>query len=180
MVAETAWTDLLGVRQSQRTVSAPCRNRIVAGPRNSPSNFRSRIAGSAKLFDAVETRCDVEPSTGRENRPPIRRNGPMAEAGTLTFSDPEAYAAAFSDAHVKLTITGAGDFKARLTRLKLEHLEIHQYCENLPRIAYISLLPQRIFLSSRHCISYMRRICFAKSPHGFSQPRRAPASTLRR
>ncbi|WP_284273528.1 helix-turn-helix transcriptional regulator [Bradyrhizobium iriomotense] len=71
----------------------------------------------------------------------------MAEAGTLTFSDPDAYAAAFSDARVKLTITGAGDFKARLTRLKLEHLEIHQYCESLPRIAYISLLPERIFLS---------------------------------
>jgi AraC-like DNA-binding protein len=71
----------------------------------------------------------------------------MAEADTLTFSDPDVYAAAFSDARVKLTITGAGDFKARLTRLKLEHLEIHQYCEILPRIAYISLLPERIFLS---------------------------------
>jgi AraC-like DNA-binding protein len=71
----------------------------------------------------------------------------MAEAGILTFGDPDAYAAAFSDARVKLTITGAGDFKARLTRLKLEHLEIHQYCESLPRIAYISLLPERIFLS---------------------------------
>ena len=71
----------------------------------------------------------------------------MAETGTLTFGEPDAYAAAFSDARVKLTITGAGVFKARLTRLKLEHLEIHQYCESLPRIAFISLLPERIFLS---------------------------------
>lgn len=71
----------------------------------------------------------------------------MVETGTLTFGDPDAYAAAISDARVKLTITGAGVFKARLTRLKLEHLEIYQYSESLPRIAYISLLPERIFLS---------------------------------
>jgi AraC-like DNA-binding protein len=71
----------------------------------------------------------------------------MAENGTLTFSDPDGYAAGFGDAHIKLTITGAGDFKVRLTRLKLNDLEVYRCCESLPRIAYISLPPEQMFLS---------------------------------
>jgi hypothetical protein len=67
----------------------------------------------------------------------------MAENGTLTFSDPDGYAAGFGDAHINLTITGAGDFKARLTRLKLKDLEVYRCCESLPRLAYISLPPSR-------------------------------------
>jgi hypothetical protein len=71
----------------------------------------------------------------------------MAENGTLTFSDPDGYAAGFGDARIRLTITGAGDFKARLTRLKLKDLKIYRCCESLPRIAYISLPPEQMFLS---------------------------------
>jgi AraC-like DNA-binding protein len=71
----------------------------------------------------------------------------MAEGGILTFGDPDRYAATFGDARVNLTITGAGDFKAQLTRLKLTHLEICRYYEGLPRIAYISLPAKPIFLS---------------------------------
>ncbi|SCB07376.1 Helix-turn-helix domain-containing protein [Bradyrhizobium shewense] len=71
----------------------------------------------------------------------------MAEGGTRAFSDPDGYAAAFGDVRVNLTIAGAGDFKAQLTRLKLNHLQIYRCCETLPRIAYISLLPERTFLS---------------------------------
>jgi AraC-like DNA-binding protein len=71
----------------------------------------------------------------------------MAEGSTFSFSDPDAYAAAFGDTCVDLTITGAGDFKAWLTRRKLKHLEVYRCCENLSRIAYISLPPGSIFLS---------------------------------
>ena len=71
----------------------------------------------------------------------------MAEGATFTFSDPASYAAAFADARVNLTITGAGDFTARLTRLKLQHLEVYQCREKLPRIAYISLSSERVTLS---------------------------------
>jgi AraC-like DNA-binding protein len=71
----------------------------------------------------------------------------MVERGTVTFSDPDGYVAAFADARVNLTITGAGDFKAQLTRLKLNDLDFYRFCENLPRIAYVSLPPGRIFLS---------------------------------
>lgn len=71
----------------------------------------------------------------------------MAEDGTLTFSDPDGYAAAFGDARVNFTITGAGDFTARMTRLKLQHLEMYRCSENLPRIAYISFPCERMMLS---------------------------------
>jgi AraC-like DNA-binding protein len=71
----------------------------------------------------------------------------MAEGGTLTFNDPDSYAAGFGGVRLNLTITGAGEFKARLTRLKLQHLEIYRCHENLPRISYISLPPERIALS---------------------------------
>jgi AraC-like DNA-binding protein len=71
----------------------------------------------------------------------------MAENGTLTFSDPDGYAAGFGDARISLTITGAGDFEARLTRLKLTDLNIYRCCESLQRIAYVSLPPEQMFLS---------------------------------
>jgi AraC-like DNA-binding protein len=71
----------------------------------------------------------------------------MAEGATFAFSDPDGYATAFGDARIKLTITGAGDFKAQLTRLKLKHLEIYRCSESLPRIAYISLPAEPVFLS---------------------------------
>jgi AraC-like DNA-binding protein len=71
----------------------------------------------------------------------------MAEGGLLTFTDPDGYATAFSDARVNLTITGAGDLEAELTRLKLSHLQVYRCHESLPRIAYISLPPAQIFLS---------------------------------
>jgi AraC-like DNA-binding protein len=71
----------------------------------------------------------------------------MAESAALTVSDPDGYAAAFDDIRINLTITGSGDFAARLTRLKLQHLEIRRCCESLRRIAYISLPPEQIFVS---------------------------------
>ncbi len=71
----------------------------------------------------------------------------MVEGGTIRFRDPDGYAAAFGDICVNLTITGAGDFEARLTRLHLQHLEVYRCRESLPRIAYISFPPDRIALS---------------------------------
>lgn len=71
----------------------------------------------------------------------------MSERGTQTFVDPDDYAAAFGYARVNLTIMGAGDFTARLTRLKLQHLEVYWCRESLSRIAYISLPPERVVMS---------------------------------
>jgi len=71
----------------------------------------------------------------------------MAENGTLRFGDPARYSAGLGDVRINLTITGAGDFNAKLTRLNLKHLDIYRMHESLPRIAYISLPPELTYLS---------------------------------
>jgi len=71
----------------------------------------------------------------------------MAKSAAVTFSDPDGYSAGIGNARINLTVTGAGDFKAWLTQLKLKHLEVYRCCESLPRIAYISLPPEYMFLS---------------------------------
>jgi AraC-like DNA-binding protein len=71
----------------------------------------------------------------------------MADSCTLTFNDPDNYATAFGGPRINLTITGAGDFRARLSRLNLKYLAIYWLREDLPRIAYLSLPRERIFLS---------------------------------
>lgn len=71
----------------------------------------------------------------------------MAEGGTQTFGDPDGYAAAFGDTRIRLTIAGPGDFTARLTRLRLQHMELFRCRESLPRIAYFSLPQQQMVLS---------------------------------
>jgi AraC-like DNA-binding protein len=67
--------------------------------------------------------------------------------GTATFTDVSDYECAFVGTRVKLTVTGGGDFEARLTRLHFRQLRVLCGCEKLPRIASISLPPSRIFLS---------------------------------
>lgn len=67
--------------------------------------------------------------------------------GTQTFTDPDGYAAAIGDARLNLTMTGAGAFRAELTWMQLQHLNIYRCCESLSRIGYISLSPKMTFLS---------------------------------
>lgn len=46
----------------------------------------------------------------------------MTENGTATFTNPADYQTGIGDANVSLVLTARGDFKARLTWLKLRHL----------------------------------------------------------
>jgi AraC-like DNA-binding protein len=71
----------------------------------------------------------------------------MAKRCNLTFDDSASYADAIEKGGVKLTITGAGDFSAQLVRLELKQLVIYRQRERLPRIAYISLPSEKVFLS---------------------------------
>lgn len=71
----------------------------------------------------------------------------MEENGTAAFANPDDYQAAIGDATIDLVVTGGGDFNARLTCLHLRRLHVLRGCENLPRIAYVSLLPARVFIS---------------------------------
>jgi len=71
----------------------------------------------------------------------------MTESGTATFTNPADYQTGIGDANVSLVLTARGDFKARLTWLKLRHLHVLRGHENVARIAYVSLLPGRAFAS---------------------------------
>src|SRR3979409_824871 len=71
----------------------------------------------------------------------------MAESGTTTFTDPDDYRARMGGTRVNLVVTSRGDFKARLTWLKLRTLTVWRGTESLPRIAYVSLPPARVVIS---------------------------------
>jgi AraC-like DNA-binding protein len=71
----------------------------------------------------------------------------MTENGTATFANPDDYQAGIVGASINFIVTGGGDFKARLTWLNLHHLHVLRGCENLPRIAFISLSPAQVFVS---------------------------------
>jgi len=71
----------------------------------------------------------------------------MAATGTAVFTNPDDYRAGIEDADLGFVLTGHGDFKARLTWLKLPHLHLVRGRENVQRIAYVSLAPGRTFVS---------------------------------
>ena len=71
----------------------------------------------------------------------------IAENGTATFANPDDYQAGIGDASVNFIVTGGGEFNARLTWLNLRRFRVLRASENLPRIAFISLSPARVFIS---------------------------------
>jgi len=71
----------------------------------------------------------------------------MSGNGTATFTDPQDYQGYIGGAITELTVTGGGDFKARLTWLDLRRLHVLRGCESLPRIAFFSLSPAQVFVS---------------------------------
>jgi AraC-like DNA-binding protein len=70
----------------------------------------------------------------------------MTAAGIATFTNPDDYLAGIGGVSVRLVPTSRGDFKARLTWLKLRHLHVVRGRENLPRITYVALPPERVFV----------------------------------
>jgi AraC-like DNA-binding protein len=71
----------------------------------------------------------------------------MAQSGTATFANPDDYCAAIGGSGLKLIVTGGGDFNARLSWLKLDHLVLFHGRENLSRIGFFSLSPKQVFVS---------------------------------
>jgi AraC-like DNA-binding protein len=71
----------------------------------------------------------------------------LGKYGLTTFADPSDCEGALGGAKVQLTVTGSGEFKARLTWLCFRHLQVLRGCEELPRIAYVSLPPSCIVVS---------------------------------
>jgi AraC-like DNA-binding protein len=71
----------------------------------------------------------------------------MPRVGTALFTDPEDYKNSFRGARVTIVFAGQGDFRASLTWVELANLHLLRSQENLPRIAYVSLTPKRVFFS---------------------------------
>ena len=71
----------------------------------------------------------------------------MARSGTATFVDPAEYGASTGGARINITVTGGGNFNARLTWSALDHIFLLHGRENLPRIGFVTLPPKQAFVS---------------------------------
>ena len=67
----------------------------------------------------------------------------MPSSAVRTFTDPDDYAEMIRGGIVELTVTGRGDFSAKLTRIGLHRLWLQRFSENLPRIVHAAHTPGR-------------------------------------
>jgi AraC-like DNA-binding protein len=58
----------------------------------------------------------------------------MPSSVVRTFSDADDYVAEIRQGTVEVTVTGSGNFAAKLTKIDLHRLRMQQFTENLPRI----------------------------------------------
>jgi hypothetical protein len=61
----------------------------------------------------------------------------MPSSSVRTFSDADEYVAAIRQGTIEVTVTGSGDFAAKLTRIDLHRLWMQRFSENLPRIYHV-------------------------------------------
>jgi AraC-like DNA-binding protein len=71
----------------------------------------------------------------------------MPTSGTSTYSDPEDYQSNVRGARINLTFACYGEFRARLSWVEFRHLHLLRSQESLPRIAYVALAPERVFIT---------------------------------
>ena len=69
----------------------------------------------------------------------------MEGSGSALFIDADAYQASLPAA-IRLLVTRAGKFRARLTWVELKDLRLMHARETLPRIAYVVLPPEWVFI----------------------------------
>ena len=65
----------------------------------------------------------------------------MPSSAVRTFTDPDAYQAAISGAHVEGVITGRSKFRAESTTIGLHRLSLQRCEESLPRTVYSAVDP---------------------------------------
>ena len=71
----------------------------------------------------------------------------MPSSAVRSFTDPDEYAAAFRATTAEWTITGRGQFTAKLTRIDLHRLWMQRYFDNLPRVAHSATIKGRAIIS---------------------------------
>jgi AraC-like DNA-binding protein len=74
----------------------------------------------------------------------------MPSSAVRSFSDADDYAAETRAATVELTVTGRGDFNAKLVRIDLHRLWMQRFSDSLPRIADVaSVISDRTYITFR-------------------------------
>ncbi len=74
----------------------------------------------------------------------------MPSSAVRTFTDPDDYATTIRAGTVELTVTGRGDFNARLARIDLHRLRMQRFSDNLPRISHAgNLISSRTYITFR-------------------------------
>lgn len=71
----------------------------------------------------------------------------MPGSGAYAFTEPGDYEASLDEARVELIVTGAGRFKAALTRAELGELHLLRSQEDLAGVAHVELRADRVFLA---------------------------------
>jgi AraC-like DNA-binding protein len=71
----------------------------------------------------------------------------MRGSATSSFTDAEEYRAELRDVFPAFVVAAPGAFTARTTRTTLCHLHLLRALESLPRVAFVTLPPDRIFIS---------------------------------
>jgi len=73
----------------------------------------------------------------------------MPESAVRTFSDPDDYATSIRAAQVEATVTGRGQFTAKLTRIDFHRLWMQRCSNNLPRILHFAHITGRAIVQFR-------------------------------
>jgi AraC-like DNA-binding protein len=73
----------------------------------------------------------------------------MPSSAVRCFTDPDDYAASIQATTAELTITGLGRFAAHLIGIRLHHLWMQRFSENLPRIGHYANVPGRAIIVFR-------------------------------
>src|ERR1700746_2773599 len=60
----------------------------------------------------------------------------MPSSAVRTFTEPDHYAAAIRNAKAEMTVTGRGQFAAKLIQIDFDRLWMQRFSESLPRIAH--------------------------------------------
>ena len=71
----------------------------------------------------------------------------MPGSGTRTFLEPDDYEASLRQTQIELVSTCCGGFEARLTWAELHSMQLLRCEETLPRIVYLCLAPQLVFIA---------------------------------
>ena len=73
----------------------------------------------------------------------------MPDSAVRTFSDPDDYAASIRAAQVEATVTGRGQFTAKLTRIDFHRLWMQRFSSNPPPMLDVALITGRAIVEFR-------------------------------